>query len=165
MKNNKAPGISGITTDMIKTLPEEGFQILMSYIQQFWEDPDYDHEAWHKMRLMLLYKGEGKIEDLINWRGIYLKDIGKNIELDPCREITTEPGKNESRCKSIWSHGLPGTPSYPSFCTNPQMPMWTQNQCPFVNLIKAFDTIDCTSSPSPLQVLSKYGIPPKIQKP
>jgi len=74
MKNNKAPGVSRITTDMIKSLPEEDFQILTSHIQQFWEDPNYDHEAWHKMKLMLLYKGKGKIEDLNNWRGICLKE-------------------------------------------------------------------------------------------
>ena len=74
MKNNKALGISGIITDMIKSLPEEGFQILTSHIQQFWEDPDYDHEAWHKTTLTLLYKGKGKTEDLNNWRGIFLKE-------------------------------------------------------------------------------------------
>ena len=79
MKNNKAPGISGTTTDMIKNLPEEGFQILTSHINQFWEDPDYDHEAWHKTKLILLYKGKGKQEDPNNWRGICLKETSAKI--------------------------------------------------------------------------------------
>ena len=29
----KAPGISGVTTDMIKNWPEEGFKLLTAYIQ------------------------------------------------------------------------------------------------------------------------------------
>ena len=132
MKNNTAPGISGITTNMMKKLPEEGCEILTSHIQQFWEDFEYDHEAWHKMKLMLLYKGKGKLVDLNNLeRNLLERDISKNLELDPCKEITTEPWKNESRSKSIQPCQLSGSSSYPSFHTNPQMPMWTQNLCPF----------------------------------
>jgi len=79
IKKNKAPGISGTTPNMIKNLPEEGFQILTSHIKQFWEDPDYDHKAWHKMKLILLYKGKGKLQDPNNWRGIYFKEMSAKI--------------------------------------------------------------------------------------
>jgi len=64
-------------------------------------------------------------------RNLLERDISKNLELDPCKEITTEPWKNESRSKSIQPCQLSGSSSYPSFHTNPQMPMWTQNLCPF----------------------------------
>jgi len=32
MKNNKAPGITGVTTDLLKNLPEEGFKFLTNII-------------------------------------------------------------------------------------------------------------------------------------
>ena len=110
------------------------------------------------MKLILLYKGKGpkQLE-----RNLLERDISENLKLDPCKETTTEPWKNESRSKSIWPCQLPGGSSYPSIHTNPQMPMWSQNLCPFIDLIKAFDTIDHTLLH---QVLSKYVIPPKMQK-
>ena len=94
-----------------KNLPEEGFQILVSHIQQFWEVSDYDHKAWHKTKLMFLYKGKGKLEDPNNWRGICLKETSAKILSLILAKITTEPWKNKSRSKSIQSHQLPGSPS------------------------------------------------------
>jgi len=45
MKNDKAPGIAGATTDRIlKNLTEEGLSLLTSFVQQFWEDPNCDYE-------------------------------------------------------------------------------------------------------------------------
>ena len=38
MKNNKAPGLSRVTMDMLKNLPEEGIALLTAHIQEFWED-------------------------------------------------------------------------------------------------------------------------------
>ena len=32
MKNNKAPGLSQVTTDMLKNLPEEGIALLTAHI-------------------------------------------------------------------------------------------------------------------------------------
>ena len=131
MKNNKAPGTSGITTNMMKKLPEEGCEILTSHIQQFWEDFEYDHEAWHKMKLMLLYKGKGKLVDLNNLeRNLLERDISKNPVLDPSKETAIEPWKSQSRSKSIWSCWLPESTSHALPCTDPQMPMQTQNLHP-----------------------------------
>jgi len=45
MKNNKAPRITVVTMDMIKNLPKEGTELLVSLIQEFWSNPeiDFDH--------------------------------------------------------------------------------------------------------------------------
>ena len=59
MNNNKAPGLSGITTGMLKTLPEEGITLLTTHIQEFWKNEECDYDNWHKTKLPLLYKGKG----------------------------------------------------------------------------------------------------------
>ena len=67
MKNNKAPGLSGVT-DMLKTLPEEGHALLTSFVQQFWENHDCNFDQWHLTKLSLLFKGKGNMYDPNNWR-------------------------------------------------------------------------------------------------
>jgi len=61
MKNNKAPGLMGITTDMLKNLPDEGILLLTSFIQQFWDNNDCNFKQWHKTQLSMLYKGKGNM--------------------------------------------------------------------------------------------------------
>jgi len=79
MKNNTAPGLMGITTDMLKNLPDKGIMLLTSFIQQFWDDNDCDFEQWHKMKLSMLYKGKGNMQDPHNWHGICLKETSVKI--------------------------------------------------------------------------------------
>jgi len=79
MKNNKAPGISGITMNMLKNLPEESYTILTSFIQQFWDDNNCNFDQWHKSKLALLYKGKGNHHDPNNWREICLKKIWAKV--------------------------------------------------------------------------------------
>ena len=43
MKNNKAPGLSGVMTDMLKNLPEEGIALLTAHIQEFWENEECNY--------------------------------------------------------------------------------------------------------------------------
>jgi hypothetical protein len=74
MHNEKAPGKSGVTTNMLKTLPPEGFKLLTNLIQNYWQNIDCDFEAWHTNILSLLYKGKGASRDPKNWRPICLKE-------------------------------------------------------------------------------------------
>ena len=73
MKNNKAPRIIGVTTDMIKNLPQEGTELLVSLIQEFWSNPEIELDHWHRTKLSNLYKGEGDPQDPNNWCRICLK--------------------------------------------------------------------------------------------
>jgi len=79
MKNNKAPGLPGVTTDMLKNLPEEGITLLTAHIQEFWENKECAYDTWHKPKLTLLYKGTGNHHDQNNWRGICLKETSAKI--------------------------------------------------------------------------------------
>jgi len=72
MKNNKAPGDTGVTTDMIK-------HILTKVIQDFWKNPECDFNSWHVQKLITLYKGKGDPKDPNNWRRICLKEMTAKI--------------------------------------------------------------------------------------
>jgi hypothetical protein len=47
-------------------------------IQKIWKG-EGDHEVWHTMFLMALYKGKGKTNDPNNWKGAFLKDITSKV--------------------------------------------------------------------------------------
>ncbi len=63
MANNKAPGKSGLTTDMIKNLPAKAFNLYVEFIQEFWRDNRMDLDSWHVTVLNTLYKGKGDPRD------------------------------------------------------------------------------------------------------
>jgi len=79
MKTNKAPGDTGVTIDMLKNLPEEGYELLTKVIQDFWINPDCNVNSWHVQKLTTLYKGKGNPKDPNNWRGICLKEMTAKI--------------------------------------------------------------------------------------
>jgi hypothetical protein len=73
MKSDKAPGISQLTTDMLKNLPNDAIEFIIETIQEFWSQ-NTDFQAWHVTKLNILYKGKGDPQDLNNYRGICLKE-------------------------------------------------------------------------------------------
>jgi len=44
MKNSKALGITGVTTDRLKSLPIAAINLLSDIIQDFWMNPDCDFQ-------------------------------------------------------------------------------------------------------------------------
>ena len=75
IKINKAPGITGVTTDMIKNLPIAAINLLTDVIQDFMMSPNCNLASWHIQDLTTLYKGKGDPKDPKvpnNWRGICL---------------------------------------------------------------------------------------------
>jgi len=79
MKNNKAPGISVLTTNMLKSLPPEGLDLFMEVIQDFWSKKDINYESWHMTKLSNLYKENGDQQDPNNWHRICLKEMSAKI--------------------------------------------------------------------------------------
>jgi hypothetical protein len=75
MANDKAPGKSGLTTDMLKKLPLKGFLLYVELIQKYWKDPNVNYNTWHMTILSNIYKGKGDLQDPNNQRGICLRDI------------------------------------------------------------------------------------------
>jgi hypothetical protein len=45
MANDKAPGTSGITTDMMKNLPSKATLFYSELIQEFWNNTEIDFET------------------------------------------------------------------------------------------------------------------------
>ena len=54
MAYDKSPGQSGVTTDMIKNLPPRAFNHYVLIIQNFWQNPDTDYNAWHTTLLRVV---------------------------------------------------------------------------------------------------------------
>ena len=162
MKNNKAPGLSGVTTDMLKNLPEEGIALLTAHIQEFWENEECNYGTWHKTKLTLLYKGKGNHHDPNNWRGICLKETSakiisailpkrllKNLErtmskINQFSHIGCQEALHTLRSAFILrrQHGL-------------------ETYALFIDLVKAFDTV---SHSLLINVISEYGIPPTLHR-
>jgi hypothetical protein len=60
MENNKAPGKSGLTTDMIKNLPPKAHDLYVELIQEFWRDESVDFNSWHTTILNTEYPIQGQ---------------------------------------------------------------------------------------------------------
>jgi hypothetical protein len=79
MAYKKAPGQSGLTTDMIKNLPPKAFNHYVKIIQDFWINSEIDYDSWHFTVLNVLYKGKGDPQDPNNNRGIALKETSAKV--------------------------------------------------------------------------------------
>ena len=75
MKNNKAPGESGIPAEALKALPPTAFDILYELLTQFWQGTRHHFTEWQTALLQVLYKGKGDPRNPTNYRGIVLQDI------------------------------------------------------------------------------------------
>lgn len=65
MKNGTAAGITGVTSDMLKNLPQEAIHYKAESIHRNWSN-QHDCTDWHTTTLSVLYKGKGKQCDLNN---------------------------------------------------------------------------------------------------
>ncbi len=74
MKNNKAPGESGIPPEAIKALGDQSLEYVTKLLHQYWINPDITHPEWQEANLTWLYK-KGDRKDVSNYRGIALQDV------------------------------------------------------------------------------------------
>jgi hypothetical protein len=58
MANDKAPGKSGLTTDMLKHLQPKALQLYVDLIQEYWRNPDINYDTWNIIHLAILIKGK-----------------------------------------------------------------------------------------------------------
>jgi hypothetical protein len=82
-------------SDMLKALTEKALQNLTLIIQKFWKGEE-DHELWHTMLLISLYKGKGKTNDPNYWRGVCLKELNSKVisSIVSTRLLSVLSGKN-----------------------------------------------------------------------
>ena len=57
MDNNKAPGHSQLTTNMLKNFLEEGINFLTNLKRKYWINKECQIESWNIQPLVSLYKG------------------------------------------------------------------------------------------------------------
>ena len=74
LKSGKAPGICGITAEMLKASGAAGLQWLTKVIQAVWRSGSIP-EDWRKGIILPLYKGKGSRRECKNYRGITLLSV------------------------------------------------------------------------------------------
>jgi hypothetical protein len=74
LKNNKTPGESGVTTEVLKALSDYGKDFIVSMIKSFWENDQKHYDEWKTALLRLLHK-KGSKKALTNYRGLALQDV------------------------------------------------------------------------------------------
>ena len=160
MKNNKAPGISGVTVEAIKALEAPIRSRIHRLIVEFWEGKK-DHEEWHINLLACLPKS-GDLADPNKWRGICLIDMTSKI----CSCLI-----NERLHKVLKKHGLEtqsgSTPERgcadATFTLKSALHLRKAHNLPswaaFIDLVKAYDTINHSLL---WEILYKFGIPKNL---
>jgi hypothetical protein len=98
MTNDKAPGDSGITTDMVKNLPPKALLFYSELICEFWKNDEIDFDSWHTTLFTTIYKRKGSPQDRNNHRGSCLKETSKkNLSIIISQRLL-------SRLNTIGSH-------------------------------------------------------------
>ena len=157
MSYDKAPGQSGVTTDMIKNLPDEAFEYYVKLIQDFWTNPSTDFSAWHTTLLKVLYKGKGDPQDPNNYRGIALKETSAKVMSIILAKRLLKRFKQINPTSQFGHIGCQEAQHIIKRALLLRRQHGLESFAIFVDLVKAFDTVNhhllC-------QILSKYGIPP-----
>ena len=74
LKNGKAPGLCGITAEMLKASGNPGIQWLTGVIKQVWQSGLIPSD-WKKGIILSIYKGKGSPKDCRNFRGVTLLSV------------------------------------------------------------------------------------------
>jgi hypothetical protein len=157
MKYEKAPGLSGLTTDMIKNLPQKALQLYTDLIKKFWNDDKVDFESWHITVLNTIYKGKGDPQDSNNHRGIALKETSaKVLSIIIARRLLKR--FNQIGPKSQFRHiGCQEAQHIIKRALLLRRQHSLESYAIFIDLVKAFDTVHHELL---CQILTKYGLPP-----
>ena len=121
-----------------------------------------DFEEWHEVQVVPVPKS-GELLDPNKWRGVNLMEIGSKIFSSIlCKIMFSIIKKHGVKYQCGYSPGV-GC-QYGTFTIKTLLHTRHNHNLPtyvaFVDLLKAFDTVDHTLM---LQILKKYGFPPKIR--
>jgi hypothetical protein len=148
----------GLTSDMLKALPEKALEHLTLIIQKIWKGEE-DHEVWHTLLPMALYKEKGKTNNPNNWRGICLKELTSKVisSIVSTRLLAVISGNNvEEQFTTIGHqqamHSLRAALSI-------RRAHNIDTYVLFVDLVKAYDMVNHSLL---FRILKKYGIPEEL---
>jgi len=156
IKNNKAPGITGVTTNMMKNLPDEALKFLTNIIQNYLDNPNTNFPSWHATKLTTLFKGKGLMHDPNNWRGICLKETSAKIVSSIITNCLLNILKQHG-CPNQFGHiefqeALHTVGSILTLCRHHRCKMYAL----FIDLIKAFYSVNHEIL---YAILDKFGVP------
>lgn len=78
MKNNKAPGPSGISAEMLKALGQDGLDWLHAILNNFWKNEKLPGDL-KESEIVTIYKQKGDALDCGNYRGIKLLETALKV--------------------------------------------------------------------------------------
>ena len=144
MASLAAPGESGLSPIAMKKLPKEARENLLSIVHRNWNGLDENTE-WNQALLCVIYKRKGKQDDLNNYRGVCLQDLiaryVSSIISSRLLDMLKEHGIEEQLgCQPLRGcrDALFIVRSDLQLRHKHMLPTWAL----FVDLVKAFDTID-----------------------
>jgi hypothetical protein len=144
MASLAAPGESGLSPIAMKKLPKEARETLLSIVHRYWNGLD-DNPEWNQALLCVIYKRKGKQDDLNNYRGVCLQDLiaryVSSIISSRLLDMLKEHGIEEQLgCQPLRGcrDALFIVRSALQLRHKHMLPTWAL----FVDLVKAFDTID-----------------------
>jgi hypothetical protein len=159
MAYKKAPGQSGVTTDMIKNLTPEALNFYVNRIQDFWNDPNTNYESWHTTIFSTVDKGKGDPQDPNNHRKKALKETSiKILSIILARRLL----KRFKELKPTSQFGHVGCQEAQHIIKRALL-LFRQHglefHAIFIDLVKAFDTVNHDLL---CQILEKYALPPPL---
>ena len=159
MNNNKAPGMDGITAEILKNGGEKMIDLLEQVVQSVWESEV--PQDWRYAILVSLYK-KGSKSDCNNFRGISLLSIvGKlfsRITLNRLVRTIVNGILPESQCSFRANRGTVDmifSARQLQKCKEQNLPLY---QC-FIDLLKVFDTVNRSTL---WKILLKLGCPERF---
>ena len=161
LKGGKAPGLCGITAEMIKASGRYGVQWLTKIIRAVWNSGEIPPD-WRKGVILPFYKGKGSRKECKNYRGITLLSVpGKVFALVLLNRVKDRlllmrrqeqsgftPGRSTVDRISTLSNIIQTRKEY-------NRPLWIA----YVDLKSAFDSVDRQSL---WLLLKSIGLPSKI---
>ena len=158
MKNNKAPGESGVPAEALKALSTSQREIVLQMVSAYWNG-EPRHEEWDSALLKVLYKGKGDSKDLKNYRVIVLQDIfARLLSLLITARLNTL-AKKTGMFNQFANVGTQDATYVLRTALQTRREHELDSYVLFVDLIKAFDTANHDLL---FSLLAKYGAPPAL---
>jgi hypothetical protein len=161
MKNNKAPGESGVTTEALKALSNYGKNLIVSMIKSFWENDQKHYDEWKTALLKLLHK-KGSKKALTNYRGLALQDVTARLTSYIIALRLNKLVKKNGLSSQFASVGTADAQYVLRSALQLRREHDLDSHVLFVDLIKAFDTANHELL---FALLDKFGAPPTLVEP
>ena len=161
MCNNKAPGQSQVPADAFKLMEGENSDFFYALICRFWDEPDFDFEAFHQVTMKLLTR-KRDLTDPNKWRAICLQEALSKIVSSIIQKRLVD--HNKAHSKESQNGFWPGRGTADGVSTL-KMALQTMREFGqdtyilFVDLVKAFDSVNREMLKL---ILLKYGVPANL---